>query len=104
MKTNHADIIMVKCKTPPTVEIDTGASAAYVRFKRTKIARTLRHSTKWPIVTIDVDARGQVVGVELVGVKKFNLGYLLEQASVKATSEALDRVNYVSAEAHLAAA
>jgi len=104
MKTNHTDIIMVKCKTPPTVEIDTEASAAYVRFTRAKVAKTMRHGAKWPIVTIDVDARGQVVGLELVGVKKFNLGYLLEQASVKATSCAIDRANYVSAEAHLAAA
>ncbi|MBM3881487.1 MAG: DUF2283 domain-containing protein [Verrucomicrobia bacterium] len=104
MKSGHTDIMMVNCKTPPTVEIDTKASAAYVRFKRAKIARTLRHRAKWPIVTIDVDARGQVVGLELVGVKKFNLGYLLEQASVKATPDSLDRVNYVSAEGHLSPA
>jgi uncharacterized protein YuzE len=104
MKNGHTDIIVVKCKAPPTVEIDTEAAAAYVRFSRAKVARTLRHGAKWPIVTIDVDARGQVVGLELVGVKKFNLSYLLEQASVKATPDASARVNYVSAEAHLAAA
>jgi uncharacterized protein YuzE len=104
MKTNHTDIIVVKCKTPPTVEIDTEASAAYVRFTRAKVAKTLRHGAKWPIVTIDVDARGQVVGLEFVGVKKFNLGYLLKQVALKAPSSAIDRANYVSAEAHLAAA
>jgi uncharacterized protein YuzE len=104
MKTNHTDIIMVKCKTPPTVEIDTEASAAHVRFKRARIARTLRHGAKWPIITIDVDACGQVVGLEFVGVKKFNLGYLLKQAALKAPSGAIDRANYVSAEAHLTAA
>ena len=68
----QTNFIIVKCKTPPTVEIDTEASAAYVRFRRAKVAKTLRHSARWPIVTIDVDARGQVVGVEFVGVKKFN--------------------------------
>jgi uncharacterized protein YuzE len=104
MKTDHTDIIVVKCKTRPTVEIDTEAAAAYVRFKRAKVARTLRHGAKWPMVTIDLDAKGHVVGLEFVGVKKFNLGYLLKQVALKAPSGAIDRANYVSAEAHLAAA
>lgn len=104
MKTRHTNIIVVECKTPPTVEIDTEASAAYVRFTRGKVARTLRQSTKWPIVTIDLDARGQVVGVEFVGVKKFNLGYLLRQVPLKAPSHAIDDANYVSAEVHQVAA
>ena len=104
MKRNPSEIIIVKCKTPPTVEIDTEASAAYVRFKRTKIARTLRHGAKWPIVTVDLDVHGEVVGIEFVGVKKFNLGYLLKQVPLKAPSGAIDRANYVSAEAHEIAA
>ncbi len=104
MKAAQTNIIAVKCKTPPTVEIDTEASAAYVRFKRTRIARTLRHSAKWPIVTIDLDSSGEVVGVEFVGVKKFNLGYLLKQAPLKAPSRAVDRANYVSAELNAVAA
>jgi uncharacterized protein YuzE len=100
MKTNHTDIIVVKCKVPPTVEIDTEASAAYVRFKRTKIVKTVRHRVKWPIVTLDLDSRGEVVGVEFVGVKKFNLDYLLRQVPLKAPSRAIDRANYISAEAN----
>jgi len=104
MKARHTNIIVVQCKTTPTVEIDTEASAAYVRFKRAKVARTIRHGAKWPIVTIDVDARGQVVGVEFVGVKRFNLGYLLRQVPLRAPSRAIDRANYVSAETHQVAA
>jgi len=86
------------------VEIDTEAAAAYVRLKRAKVARTLRHGTGWPIVTIDLDARGGVVGVEFVGVKKFNLAYLLKEVPLKAPRRAIDRANYVSAEAHQIAA
>jgi uncharacterized protein YuzE len=89
---------MVRSDSRPTVEIDTEASAAYVRFKRTKVAKTFRHSSKWPIVTIDLDARGDVVGVEFVGVKKFNIGYLLEGTPVKAPTRAIARATYVSGE------
>ena len=104
MRTGRKHIILVKANTPPTVEIDTEAGAAYVRFKRAKIARTLRHSSRWPIVTIDLNARGEVVGVEFVGVRRFNLGYLLRRVPLKAPPEAVDRANYVSAQAHRVAA
>jgi len=104
MKTERKHIILVKTNTPPTVEIDTEARAAYIRFKRAKIAKTLRHGSKWPIVTIDLNARGEVVGVEFVGVRRFNLGYLLRRVSLKAPPEAVDRANSVSAEAHRIAA
>jgi uncharacterized protein YuzE len=86
------------------VEIDTEASAAYVRFKRAKVARTLRHDSKWPIVTLDLDARGEVVGVEFIGVKKFNLGYLLKCIPLKAPPQSIARAAYVSAEVHTTAA
>src|SRR6266699_5537291 len=104
MRTGRKHIILVKANTPPTVEIDTEAGAAYVRFKRAKIARTLRHSSRWPIVTIDLNARGEVVGVEFVGVRRFTLGYLLHRVPLKAPPEAVDRANYVSAEDHRVAA
>ena len=104
MKTEHTDLIVVKCKTPPRVELDTEASAVYVRFTRARIARTLRHGMKWPIVTIDVDARGHVVGVEFVGVRKFNLGYLLKQMPLKAPSRVINGASCVSAEVHRVAA
>src|SRR5207244_1355366 len=100
MNFRHTDILVVRSKAPPTVEIDTEASAAYVRFKRTKVARTFRHGSKWPIVTIDLDQRGDVIGVEFVGVRKFNLGYLLRRAPVKALAHTIARATYVSAEAH----
>jgi uncharacterized protein YuzE len=104
MKARHTEIIVVRSKSAPTVEIDTEASAAYVRFKQAKVARTLRHGAKWPIVTLDLDARGEVIGVEFVGVKKFNLGYLLKRVPLKASLQTIARANYISAEIHSAAA
>jgi uncharacterized protein YuzE len=104
MKSKRIDRWSVNITTAPTVQIDTEAGSAYVRFKRAKIARTLRHGSRWPIVTIDLDAHGQLVGLEFVGVKKFNLGYLLRRVRLKAPSAAVGRANYISAEAHQIAA
>ena len=104
MKTNPTKpILLGKSKLPLTVEIDTEASAAYVRFRRAKVARTVRHKSKWPIVTIDLDARGQVIGIEFVGVKKFNVNYLLKQVPLKTPPQSVSLANYVSAEHKIAA-
>ena len=67
MNFRHTDILVVRSKACPTVEIDTEASAAYVCFKRTKVIGTFRHGLKWPIVTIDLDQRGDVIGVDSWG-------------------------------------
>jgi uncharacterized protein YuzE len=104
MKIRHTEVLVVRSKTPATVEIDTEASGAYVRFKQAKVARTLRHDTKRPIVTLDLDARGEAVGVEFVGVKKFNLSCLLKCAPLKASAQTVARASYVSAELHSAPA
>lgn len=98
MKTEHTEIIAVKSKMPPTVEIDTQASAAYVRFKRAHVVKTTRHHLKWPIITFDFDQRGEVVGIEFVGVKKFNLGWLLQQVPLKTSPGTIPEANYISAE------
>lgn len=104
MKRQNNHKLAVTSKTAPTVEIDTEASAAYVRFTRATVAKTVRHGSRWPIVTIDLDARGQVIGIEFVGIKKFNLEHLLQQVPLKAPARAVARANYVSAEAHPVAA
>src|SRR5947208_3665235 len=99
MKANHRDILVVRSKAPPSVEIDTEASAAYVRFRRTRVVKTIRHRSKWPIVTLDLDGHGQLVGIEFVGVKKFNLSYLLQGIHIKAPARTIGRATYVSADA-----
>ena len=76
------------------MEIDQAASAIYIRFKRGKVARTIRHKSKWPLVTVDLDAGGVVLGVECVGVKRFNLQGVLKTARVQAPSEAMTHADF----------
>ena len=97
MKKTDKHVLMVESRTPPTVEIDTEAAAVYVRFKKAKVAKTLRHRSKWPLVTIDLDGDGNVIGVEFVGVKKFNVNYLMKTIPVKAPpASVLGRAQYVA--------
>jgi uncharacterized protein YuzE len=98
MKKRESHVLIVASKQPPTVEIDAAASAIYVRFKRGRVARTIRHDSKWPLVTVDVDAAGGVLGVECVGVNRFVLQDLLRRAAIQAPAEAVAHAKF-----HLAA-
>jgi len=97
---------MVKSKTPPTVEIDTEAGAAYVRFKRaeTRVVRTQQIPRPGVVVTLDFDREDEVIGVELLGVKEFSIVKLLNVAQVSAPNANLGQARYVGAGRHEMAA
>ena len=101
MTFEHTEGWVVRSKHAPTVEIGTEAAAAYVRFKQAQVAKTVRHASKWPIITIDLDARGEVVGVEFVGLKRFDVDHLLIQAGFDAPAEVVAHASYRSAESEL---
>jgi uncharacterized protein YuzE len=105
MAARHPNVILVSSRTPPTVEIDTGALAAYVRFKRVgaKVTRTLELSRPGAIVTIDYDREDEVIGIELLGVREFSIGKLLQKAQVQTPNIDLNRARYVGAGRALAA-
>ena len=64
----------------------------------------MRHRSKWPVITLDLDSAGEVIGIEFVGVKRFDLAHLLKQIPLKAPARTLARVSYVSAESEPATA
>lgn len=68
----------------PIIEVDSVAASVYIRFKRGKIARTIPRKCRSMHIAIDVDQKGEVIGVEAVGVTEFSLGKILEQADVTA--------------------
>jgi uncharacterized protein YuzE len=97
MKKADKHVLVVQGGATPTVEIDTEAAAVYVRFKKAKVKKTLRHNSKWPLVTIDLDEGGNVIGVEFIGVKKFNVNYLMKMIPVKTPSASmLGRAQYIA--------
>lgn len=97
MKTS-GNVYLVRSSRPPTVEIDTSARAAYIRFSHRQVAETREVESAGCIVAIDLDDRRQVVGVELVGVSSFEIRVLLQLASVSvANPEILNRAKYIAA-------
>lgn len=83
----------------PVVEIDTEAGAAYIRISHEPVAETQLVRDDEIVVTRDLDAKGKVVGIEIVGIREFTLDKLLEYARIP--SHVLDAsrrdTHYVSA-------
>ncbi len=101
---NHRHLIHVDSKMPPVVELDSAAHAAYVRFSNAKVKKTVVVDVKRQLITMDVDATGEVVGVELIGVKEFKIETLIKKAGITGVSPAMLRnTSYVPANAELVA-
>jgi uncharacterized protein YuzE len=83
---------------PPIVEIDTEATATYVRFGRGKVARTEPFGGADSLVFVDFDRQNRVLGIELIGRKEFGIKYLLRNVPVKVDRITLSRARYVSAD------
>ena len=82
----------------PVVEVDTEATAAYVRFSRAKVARTMPFGGKHSLAMVDVDQKGQIIGIEFIGQKDFGIRELLRDAPVEVSDAALNRTSYVTAD------
>jgi len=82
---------------PPVVEIDTEATAAYIRIREGKVARTEPFGSATDLVMLDFDAEGNVLGIEVVGQQEFSIRELIKLVPVQTTEELLERTRYVSA-------
>ena len=82
---------------PPVVEIDTEATAAYIRLREAKVVRTEPFGSESGFVMLDFDAEGNVVGIEVVGQQEFSIRELIKLVPVQTTETILDRTRYVTA-------
>jgi len=87
---------------PPVVEIDTEATAAYIRLREAKVARTEPFGSEKGLVMLDFDAEGNVVGIEIVGQQEFSIRELIKQVPVEASEAVLNQTRYVAADLQLA--
>jgi uncharacterized protein YuzE len=88
---------VVASSRPPIVEIDTGATAVYVRFGSGKVSRTSPFGEADSLVTIDYDRQSRIVGIELIGAKEFGINYLLGDFPLQIDAAVLNRARYVAA-------
>lgn len=77
------------------VEWDCDTLAAYVRFKSTKVAKTLSRPSRESCVTVDLDRKGEVVGIEIIGCREIQISKILSQAAVKADNIDYSKVRVV---------
>ncbi len=64
-------------KRQPTVEFDLEANAAYLRLTQGRVSTTKKAKLESMDVLLDYDPKGELVGVELLNLKKA-LSILLE--------------------------
>ncbi len=82
MKTEIQKFV-VKSARPPVVEFDPEAMAVYVRYKVGKVARTVERPSNLMHLAIDLDAKGEVLGIEGIGMNELVIEQLLQAARVE---------------------
>lgn len=88
---------VIAAKGNPVVEIDTEATAAYVRFSRGKIAKTEPWGAPDSMVMVDYDRSGRILGIEVIGTQEFSISKLLRRTPVRVSQEVQQRTRYVAA-------
>lgn len=58
---------------PTSIEMDPTCHSVYIRFKTTKVERTIADMKPGPVMIIDLNAKGLVIGIELVGIREFSI-------------------------------
>ena len=89
---------VIGTRRTPVVEVDTEATAAYVRFSRAKVARTVPLGGQHSLAMVDLDQKGKVIGIEFIGQKDFSIRELLRDRPVEVSDAALNRPRYVTAD------
>jgi hypothetical protein len=82
--------------TPPVIEFDHSVGAWYLRFRKSRIVRTVSEDRPGYVAAIDLDANDQVVGVELIGPMDFTISWLRKASPVDVSQVDFERVKWVS--------
>lgn len=80
---------------PVAVEIDPTSCSAYIRFKSAKVAKTLADSRVGGMAAVDLDSRGEVIGIELVHVKEFSICCIRAQLPANFREVNMDKARFV---------
>jgi len=82
---------------PPIIEFDQSTGAWYVRFRNAKVAKTISEEKPGYIAAVDLDANGDVVGLELIGPMNFTLQWLKKVSPVDVSGIDFDRATWAPA-------
>jgi uncharacterized protein YuzE len=88
----------VKTSAPPTIEVDSNVKAVYIRFKRASVAKTIPQPSDTGSIAIDLDSKGDVIGIEAIGFSNFSLKGLFKLARVNVPQTDFSRATYMPAD------
>lgn len=97
MRSSQRLQLKVNSRKAPTVELDSEAPAAYVRFSDRKVFRTLVVPGGGELITVDLAADDSVIGVEVIGLTEFTITKILKKTPISAPPELLSRARYLPA-------
>ena len=93
----HVNKVRLKAPTKaPVIEFDQSVGAWYLRFRDTKVAKTISEDKPGYVAAIDLDAHNRVVGLELIGVREFTISWL-KKAAVDVSRIDFDNAIFVPA-------
>jgi uncharacterized protein YuzE len=81
-----------------TVEIDSSCQSVYIRFKHAKVHKTLSDNRRNAVLAIDLDSRGEIIGIELVGIQNLSISQIRRKLPDRLKEIDFDRARWVSAE------
>ena len=96
----HVNKLQFIASGTPRIEFDLSVRAWYVRFKTTKVTKTISEDKGGVIAAIDLDANNHVVGVELLGVREFSLQVLKKVSAVDTSEIDFAKARFVHASNH----
>ena len=82
---------------PPTIEFDLSVGAWYIRFRHSKVAKTLCDERPGVVATVDLDSKNEVIGLELIGVREFSIRQLRRISPIDMSKVDFDRSKFVHA-------
>ena len=90
-------MLFVRSTRAPIVEIDAESGGVYVRFSDKAVAKTIERQSDGPVITVDVDRQGEVIGIEGLCFTEFSLSQILRQANVRADGVDLSKACFRTA-------
>jgi uncharacterized protein YuzE len=79
------------------VEIDSSCHAVYIRFKNAKVHKTLSDNRDGAVLAIDVDSKGEIIGIELVGVRQLTISQIRRTLPERLRTIDFDEARWVTA-------
>jgi uncharacterized protein YuzE len=80
-----------------TVEVDHACHSVYIRFKHTKVHKTLSDNRRNCVLAIDLDSKGQIVGIELIGIRNLTIAQIRQKLPERLKAIDFERAQWVPA-------